>query len=273
MADSKTGYYPYQVKLPENSDEEFVSYTLELMKNFKGFAGMLRLSNGTKGSFTAVFQSEKDLNHFVKAYEKSLKRNYDVAIWEKANGAVISNQSTLNALVEFSTMMDYIKPVLDFIETHGGWYDGKDFPGFTDLEATVQSKEGSKYIKNAYHILSRIMMIYFVTEEVLSCDSENPEDGYFAGKKKEMIELFIRFKECKMKFDPAIDYINANGGWIRCDGTFPGYEALDTAYQSYSLSREVIDSVSEIKSFVNIYLSGKEKLEGETTFRVLPCGA
>ena len=208
-------------------------------------------------SCNVYFFSIEAYSQFAQLYAKMLEGDFERNIWERANG-IILDDITKNYLIEFGKILNQLKPVIDYINKNGGLLDNA-FPGFDALEKALNSNTLPDKVLNSYNDSIRMISLFLMVSEQfeklysgkLSKSDISNEGIYYKGNIK-----FSFFKLYKLleNFSPCINFINDNGGWHNSQIISRGFAKMKKYNKAGKLSKEVLSSLEEIKTFLDMYL-------------------
>lgn len=246
------------IVFPENSSQQFISYTFELLLACGGFPGDVHFGRDIQ-EFNAVFFSQESQGNFNVQYGKALQGNFAVAIWEKVNGPYISEEKRM-CLLKFHKILEGITPVIKFLEENGGLPTPTEYNGFKALEDTLSSKTASPELKASSDTFVNAMMRFSFVRDIFEKypnAQSLPKGNIDISFRRNICHMYIEFGIIYPKMKPLLDFIEASGGWPESDSSdFPGFNALRSICSSGKITQEVMDSLESIENFISLYLLG-----------------
>lgn len=172
-----------EVIIPPSQVSRLQLYVMQLMFQLGGKG--LNLGMGVDGSMLieAFFYDDAKRQEFCETVEKAIDAGQPISVTSTTgeNGEeMLELKINLKFMfVEFQAVMDKIQPVIQFIDTNGGWLDEEtgNFLGVDALETAQDTGTLPKDVEEAIETFGTFMGAYMIGSKLISGSSIVPHNN------------------------------------------------------------------------------------------------
>lgn len=172
-----------EVIIPPSQVSRLQLYVMQLMFQLGGKG--LNLGMGVDGSMLieAFFYDDAKRQEFCETVEKAIDAGQPISVTSTTgeNGEeMLELKINLKFMfVEFQAVMDKIQPVIQFIDTNGGWLDEEtgNFLGVDALETAQDTGTLPKDVEEAIETFGIFMGAYMIGSKLISGSSIVPHNN------------------------------------------------------------------------------------------------
>ena len=172
-----------EVIIPPSQVSRLHLYVMQLMFQLGGKG--LNLGMGVDGSMLieAFFYDDAKRQEFCETVEKAIDAGQPISVTSTTgeNGEeMLELKINLKFMfVEFQAVMDKIQPVIQFIDTNGGWLDEEtgNFLGVDALETAQDTGTLPKDVEEAIETFGTFMGAYMIGSKLISGSSIVPHNN------------------------------------------------------------------------------------------------
>lgn len=163
-----------KVIIPPSQVSRLELYVMQLMFQLGGKG--LNIGMGTDGSMLieAFFYDDAKRQDFCETVEKAIDAGQPISLTsitgENGEEMLELNFNLKFMFAEFQAVMDKIQPVIQFIDTNGGWFDEEtgNFLGVDALEIAHGAGTLPKDIEQAIETFGTFMGAYMIGSKLIS---------------------------------------------------------------------------------------------------------
>ena len=171
------------------------------------------------------------------------------------------------ALEELQTLIEESSPVVNFIESNGGFEPEENLlEGFFALEDALSNHTLSKEVENSLNFVLTFMGAYTIASETL--ESINKIEPGKQSARLNALVSYHRFQIVMEELKPIIVFIESHGGWAdKKTGKFEGFDSFEEAKSENTLNEEVKKAIEILTKLIAGYTLGKRALISSTIVR------